>query len=307
MGADVAAVVVTHESAGFLPACLDSLAGHAGGLELSVVVADSASTDEVESICREKGAIFLAGPNRGFGAALNRALGHDAVRRARYVLALNPDVEIVDGSLAEFVGFCDRRPECGVFGARQIDQHGRLIRSIGREPSPANYWWDWRTGWPTWNWDVEAHGHEARCDWVSGAFMLIRREVLETIGGFDERFFLYSEEVDLCTTVRRNGWEVGYLPHLTIQHWKADRPVDDHRERLLMWSELIYMRKWYRRRDRISMRVALVARLTRRLLRRLRSRETTRGEWIRLCAALRFRRRRYGPFKRGAAKTIRAR
>jgi N-acetylglucosaminyl-diphospho-decaprenol L-rhamnosyltransferase len=297
MGADVAAVVVTHQSAGFLPSCLESLAEHAGALDLAVFVADSGSTDRVQPVCRELGATFLAGPNRGFGAAVNRALGHVAVRRARYVLVMNPDVEIVDGSLAEFVGLCEQRPECGVFAPRQVDQHGRLICSIGREPSPASYWWDWRTGWPTWNWDVAAYEHEARCDWVSGAFMLIRREVLETIGGFDERFFLYSEEVDLCTTVRRNGWEVEYLPHLTIQHWKADRPVDDHRERLLMWSELVYMRKWYRRRERISMRVAMLARLTRRLLRRLRSRETTREEWIRLLAALRFRRCHYGPLQ----------
>lgn len=305
-GADVAAVVVTHESAGFLPACLDSLAKHAGGLELAVVVADSGSTDQVESVSRGSGATFLGGPNRGFGAAVNYGLGHEAVRRARYVLVMNPDLKIVEGSLAEFVALCEQRSECGVFAPRQVDQHGRLICSIGREPSPADSWRAWRTGWPMWIWDVETYEREARGDWVNGAFMLIRREVFEAVEGFDERFFLYSEEVDFCTRVRRAGWEIGYLPQLTIMHWNADRPLDEHRERLTMWSELIYMRKWYGRRERASMRVALVARLTRQLLRRLRSRETARGEWIRLRAALRFRPRRYGPSKHGAAKAIRA-
>ena len=294
-GADVAAVVVTHESAGLLPTCLDSLAEHSDGLDLDVLVSDSGSTDQVESICRERGVMFLGGANRGFGAAVNRALGLEAVRRARYVLVLNPDLEVIEGSLAEFVALCEQRPECGVFAPRQIDQHGRLICSIGREPSPADSWQAWQTGWPYWIWDEQVYEREARGDWVSGAFMLIRRQALESLGGFDERFFLFSEEVDLCTQARRAGWEVRYLPQLTIMHRNADRPLDDHRERLLIWSELVYMRKWYGRRERASMRVAMIARLTRQLLRRLRRREAPRREWIRLFAALRFRRRRYGP------------
>jgi GT2 family glycosyltransferase len=292
--AEVAAVVVTHNSAGFMPACLESLAAQAGDLDLRVVVADSGSTDEVESICAERRTRFLAGPNRGFGAAVNRALRHASVREARYVLAMNPDV-VLEGSLAEFIRLADRRPKCAIFAPRQIDQHGRPVFSMGREPSPASYWWDWQTGWPKWIWDPEAYESEARCDWVMGAFMLVRRPLLESLGGFDERFFLYSEEVDLCTRARLAGWGVAYLPQLTVRHWEADRSVDEHRERLRQWGELVYMRKWYGRRDRISMRVAMLARLTRQLLRRLRAREPAREEWIRLWAALHLRRRRYGP------------
>jgi GT2 family glycosyltransferase len=293
-GADVAAVVVTHESAQLMPSCLESLAAQAGDLDLRVVVADSGSTDQVESICEERQTPFLGGRNRGFGATVNRALTHESVREARYVLAMNPDV-VIEGSLAEFVTLADRRPECGIFAPRQIDQYGRLLVSMGREPSPASYWSDWQTGWPKWIWDPEVYESEARCDWVMGAFMLIRRPLLESLAGFDERFFLYSEEVDLCTKARRAGWDVAYLPQLTIRHWKADRPLDEHRERLRQWSELVYMRKWYGRRDRISMRVAMIARLTRQLLRRLRAGEPAREERIRLGAALRLRRRRYGP------------
>jgi N-acetylglucosaminyl-diphospho-decaprenol L-rhamnosyltransferase len=293
---DVAAVIVTHESASLVPSCLDSLAAQAADMALTVIVADSGSTDEVEPICRGRGAIFLAGPNRGFGAAVNRALGHEAARQARYVLAMNPDVEIADGSLADFVASCDQRPECGIFAPRQVDQHRRLIYSIGREPSPASYWRDWRTGWPTWEWNVDAYEREARCEWVMGAFMLVRRQVMEALGGFDERFFLYSEDVDLCTRARRAGWEIAFLPELTITHSRADQPLDEHRERLLVWSRLLYMRKWYGRRERASMRMAMVARITRQLLRRLRWREDARGAWASLSAALRFRRRRYRPW-----------
>jgi GT2 family glycosyltransferase len=293
MSPSVAAVVVTHQSARFLPACLDSLAAHGRGVDLSILVADSGSTDEVEAICRERGVAFLAGPNRGYGAAVNRALEHDSVRRAQYVLVMNPDLRILDGSLADFVARCEQRPECGVFAPRQVDQHGGLVCSIGREPTPEDYWRAWRTGWSDWVWEPEVYEREGRCDWVMGAFMLVRRRLFDELGGFDERFVLFSEEVDLGTRARRAGWQIAYLPQLTIEHWKADRPLDEHRERMIMWSELVYMRKWHGRRARASMRLALVARLTRQLARRLWAREPARGEWVRLCAALRFRSSRY--------------
>lgn len=292
---DIAAVVVTHQSADFLPACLDNLEANEGGLRITAVVSDSASTDDVEAICGERGVPFLSGPNRGFGAAVNRALSHEDVRHARWLLVMNPDVQIAEGSLAEFLALCEERPDCGIFAPRQLDQHGELVPSIGIEPSPANYWHEWQTGWPNWDWDKATYEGEARCAWVMGAFMLIRRVVFEELGGFDERFFLYSEEVDLCTRARRSGWGVAYLPQLTITHWKADRPFNPHRLRLQIWAMLIYMRKWYGPRERASMRLALVARLGRQLVRRLSRGQGIRREWVRLSAALLFRAQRYGP------------
>lgn len=292
---------MTHESAGLLPACLESLRTHAGALDLAIVVADSGSTDAVESVCRGRAVTFLAGPNEGFGAAANRALAHDVVRRARYVLVMNPDVEIADGTLTDFVALCDLRAACAVFAPRQVDQHGRLVFSIGRAPSPADSWGAARTLDADWVRKPGVYKGEARCDWVMGAFMVIRRDVLAALGGFDERFFLFSEEVDLCTRVRRAGWEVGYLPQLTIAHRVADRPLDEHRERLIMWSQVLYMRKWYGLPQRASMRAALVARLARLFVRRLRAGDRLRYPWVRLEAALWFRRRQYGPAPRPAA------
>ena len=294
-GAAIAAVIVAHNSAGLLPGCLGSLVENADGLDLQMVVSESGFTDNTESICREHGAFHLSGPNHGFGAAVNRALGHEAVRRARYVLLINPDARIVEGSLSEFAAHSEQRPECGVLGPRLVDQHRRTVCSIGREPSPANSWLDLRTGWPDWVWDAGVYERETRCDWVMGACVLIRREVLDAVGGFDERFFLFSEETDFCTRTRRAGWEVAYLPNLTVMHLEAERPLDEHRERLIIWSQRLYARKWYGPLDRMSMRVALQVRLTRQLLRRVRRRESARGEWVRLAAALRFRSPLYGP------------
>jgi GT2 family glycosyltransferase len=292
---DVAAIVVTHQSAGFLGPCLDSLEASRGDLDLTVVVSDSASTDATEDMCRERGVPFLAGPNRGFGAAVNRVLSHEGVRDARWLLVMNPDLEIAEGSLEGFVALCEERPDSGIFAPRQVDQHGELVPSIGIEPTPAHYWSTWQTAWPNWDWDKASYEREARCEWVMGAFMLIRRAAFEQLGGFDERFFLYSEEVDLCTRARLTGWGIAYLPQLTITHWKADRPFDPHRLRLQIWAMLVYIRKWYGRREQASMRLALVARLARQLMRRLFRGQDARRDWVRLTAALIFRPRRYGP------------
>jgi GT2 family glycosyltransferase len=287
-------VIVTHNGAGDVAAAVESLR-RGGGVDLHVVVSDSGSSDEVESVCRDLAVPFLPGPNRGYGAGVNRALALRPFRRARYVLCMNPDVRVGRGTLADFVALCDARPAGGVFAPRQVDQHGEFVPSIGREPSPARYWRGVRAMWPEWVLDREADEHEASCDWVMGCFMLLRRGALDAIGGFDERFFLNSEEVDVCTRMRRAGFDVVHLPQLTIVHRVADRPGDARREGLIVWGQIVYMRKWFGWRERASMRAALVVRIVRVLVERLRQGEDAGREWAGLLAALRFRRQLYGP------------
>src|SRR6185503_16489141 len=95
---------------------------------------------------------------------------------------------------------------------------GSLIHSIGREPTPADYWLAARTTWADWVWDDAAYVKASRADWLAGCFLLLRSDALKDVGGFDEAFFLYSEEVDLCTRLRRSGRRVAYLPSLTVMH-----------------------------------------------------------------------------------------
>lgn len=292
---DVGVVIVTHNSTSLLPACLNSLAAHRGAVDVRVVVSDSGSTDAVGDVCESRGVSCLRGPNAGFGAAVNRALQVEPIRRARYVLVLNPDVELRRGTLDELVSVCDRRPGFAAFGPRQVDQHGRLICTMGRGPTPADYWQAARTLWSDWDWNSERYGEERLCDWVVGSFMLIRREVLAALGGFDERFFLFSEEVDLCRRMREAGWGVAFVPQMTVMHHHADRRLDEHRERLIIWSKLLYMRKWYGRWGRLSMRAALIVLIVRKLLRARRDGERGRAYRVRLGAALWFRASRYGP------------
>lgn len=292
---DVAAIVVTHDSAAELGGCVEALLASRGDATLEVVVCDSGSRDSVAEVAATLPVTFVPGPNRGFAAANNRALALDVVNEARYVLFVNPDARVTAGTLADLVSACDAHPGGGVFGVRLRDEHGALIHNIGLEPAPAQYWSAAVSGWGDWCWDSDRYAEASRCDWVEGSFMLVRGEALRALGGFDERFFLYSEEVDLCTRARRAGWEVWRLPVLDAEHRVAGRPFDRHRARLLAWSKLRYIDKWYGRWSGLSMRAALVVFYAHQIWHRRRDRVPATLEWTQLGATLRFRAALYGP------------
>jgi N-acetylglucosaminyl-diphospho-decaprenol L-rhamnosyltransferase len=290
---DVMTVIVVHNSTESLPGCLRALGAAAAHLDARVTVVDSGSSDDPGSLCAQHGVPILRVPNRGLGAAFNRALGCEEVRRARYVLQLNPDVELPAGGLDELVARADHLPRCGVRAPRQHDQNGELIFSIGVEPSAAPYWRSIAHFGADWIWERDRYGAECQADWLMGACMLLRREMLAEIGGFDERFFLSSEEVDLCRRAREAGWSVNYTPAVTVTHPLADRQLAAHRVRLEEWSRILYIRKWYGWRTRCSMRLALVTRFALLSALEARHRDPRLRSRVRLGATLRFRRREY--------------
>lgn len=286
---DVTTVVVVHNSMEWLPRCLRALGPAAQRVDARVVVVDSGSGDDPGSYCRQHGVPFMTVPNRGLGAAFNRALECDVVARARYVLQLNPDVVLPPGGLDELVGYADGRPRCGVLAPRQRDQHDRLILSVGVEPSAPVYWRSIIRFASDWMWDTPRYDSECRADWVMGACMLLRQEMIAAIGGFDERFLLCSEEVDLCRRAREAGWSVQYTPWVTVVHPLADRQLDHWRLQLEEWSRILYIRKWYRWPARTSMRLALIIRFGLLAALEARHRDPRLTSHVRLRATLRFR------------------
>jgi N-acetylglucosaminyl-diphospho-decaprenol L-rhamnosyltransferase len=293
--ADVAVVVVVHNSGELLTGCLRDLARAAVLVDARVVVVDSGSTDGVQSLCEHLGVTFLPGANRGLGAAFNRALERGEVRRARYVLQLNPDVALPAGALDTLVSLADLRPRSGVLAPRQIDQRGGLIFSIGVEPTAHGCWRTVTRGPGDWICDRQRYERESEVDWVMGACMLLRRELLAAIGGFDERFFLYSEEVDLCRRAREAGWAVTFTPQAEVVHALAGRVPDRHRIRLEEWSRILYIRKWNGWRARSALRLTRAAHCARAARAQARQGHPDADATIRLAATLRLRRRRYGP------------
>ena len=289
--ADVAVVVVVHNSTDVLAACLAALAAAAEQIDALAIVIDSGSSDDPGPICREHGVALVRVPNRGLGAAFNQALARDEVRRARYVLQLNPDVELPAGGLDALVARADELPGCGVLAPRQVDQHGDLIHSIGLEPTAGRYLRASNPYHDRWVWvrDSERYRAECEADWIMGACLLLRREMLTATGGFDERFFYSSEEVDLCRRSREAGWSVNYLPDVTVVHPLAGRPLDPDRVRLEEWSRILYIRKWLDSRSRRSMRFALVVRYALLTLLEARGPGPSQYNRVRLSVALRPR------------------
>jgi GT2 family glycosyltransferase len=187
--------------------------------------------------------------NRGFAHANNRGIEATA---ARYVLLLNPDTEIVAGTFGELVELLDARPHVGLAGVRQHTADGTLWPTIRRFPSVTraisealfSERWPIRPSWAGERvLDTPTYEREVECDWTSGSFMLARRQALLSAGLLDERFFIYSEEPDLCLRIKRAGWQVRHLPQMTIVHHAGKAGV-----RPRMVAQDAYTRKQYARK-----------------------------------------------------------
>ena len=249
---DVCVIIVSHNGKRWLDGALGTLFAHAGGLALDVVVVDNGS-DGSAAYAEERfpGVRTIVCANRGFGAANNVGL---ATADARYVLFLNPDTEFLGGSLEDLVAVLDRRPDIGFAGVRQLGEAGNLAPSIRRFPSTLNML--------TEAFGIErvpflrrflgervlapaAYERETRCDWTSGSFMLARADALRQSGGFDERFFLFSEETDLCWRMEAAGWEVAHLPLVTIRHFESERSATPRMEAQSAYARLQFAQKHF--------------------------------------------------------------
>jgi N-acetylglucosaminyl-diphospho-decaprenol L-rhamnosyltransferase len=225
MQPDLSVIVVTYNGREKALATLRSGLAASKGAEIQWIVVDSGSTDGVGE------AIEAAWPqvelirsgNHGFAAGNNAGLRR---ARGRYVLLMNPDVELAHGDLGELVSLMDRRPEVGVASVIQLGPDGRLKRSIRRFPSVARDVGEalFSTHWPIFGTLSELelrdgrYGIEHSVDWMVGAFLIARADAVRAVGPMDERYFLYSEEIDWCYRFREAGWDVRHLPQLSIIH-----------------------------------------------------------------------------------------
>jgi N-acetylglucosaminyl-diphospho-decaprenol L-rhamnosyltransferase len=201
-------VVVTYESAGELAGCLTALPRQA-----NAVVVDNASRDRSAELARELGALVVRNRrNRGFAAAANQGA---RLGRGDLVLFLNPDAVIRQPDLQRLVAVLEGDPRLFAVGPR-------LRRPDGSEQQA---WWPFPSAGATW---AEALGlrrlrpprpeADGAVPFVVGACMLVRRRRFEALGGFDERFWLYGEEADLCYRAWRRGWRVAPVPDATARH-----------------------------------------------------------------------------------------
>ena len=229
---DVSIVIVSYNAATDLERCLASLADNAPRASHEIIVVDNASTDRSVEVARALGArVIEAGGNLGFARANN--IGIRASRGAD-VLLLNSDTIVSPNAIDRLLGVLAERADVAVVGPRLVDADGRAELSFGRMIGPFNEWRQKRlvSGHarrdPTISAKVEAMTRrEHTVDWVSGACLLVRRAAADRAGLFDERFFLYTEDVDFCASIRRNGGTVLFWPGVEIVHLRGRSGVSD--------------------------------------------------------------------------------
>jgi GT2 family glycosyltransferase len=223
---DLAVIIVSMNSAQWLRPCLSTAFAKADGVALDVVVADNQSTDGTRQLVETEfpEARVVTCENRGFAHGNNQAF---MTTDARYVLFLNPDTEILEGTFGDLVQALDARPTVGLIGVKQVTADGALFPTIRRFPNALRAFGEalgserfpFRASWlGERELDMDVYEREVGCDWTSGSFMLVRREALLSSGILDERFFIYGEEADLCLRMKKAGWEVRHLPTMTIIH-----------------------------------------------------------------------------------------
>ncbi len=222
-------VIVNWNSGGHARDCIASLAdfpGREGVLE-RVVVVDNASTDGSDRGLEHPGIrveVVRNTRNRGFAAACNQGA---RLARADGVLFLNPDTRQIEDALTACHAFlaAPANARVGIVGVQLLDEAGRLQRSCARFPTPGRVIAQTvgldrllpRLFPPHFlvEWD---HGETRPVEQVIGAFLLVRRRLFEELGGFDERFFVYYEDVDLCLRARAAGWETVYFTGARAVH-----------------------------------------------------------------------------------------
>lgn len=255
-------IIVSFNTREILRTCLARLFECTGDLDVEVVVVDNhsrdASADMVETAFPTVKLIRSA-VNLGFAAANN--VGFKAAT-GNFLLLLNPDALLEPGALQKSLAYMQANPEIGMGGARLLDKAGRQQPSARLYPSLLNetlvlsglaarfpkskFFGRFDRTW-------DESGQPACVDWVPGAFALIRKAALDAAGPFDERFFLYYEEVDLCLRFKKAGWSVWYWPDVVIRHWGGESSKTvEHVEfsstgsQLTLWrmrSALLYYRK----------------------------------------------------------------
>lgn len=222
----VTAVVVTYNSAKDLDGLLTSLRAEAVHTQLRVIVCDNGSTDATVQILSQHDDVTLIddGINAGYSAGINRALGE--VTRTQAILILNPDIRIMGGAIAALRERL-RTPGCGAAVPLIVDDDGVVYPSIRREPSVLGALGDALAGrhWPTRPARLSEIDHRTTAydgprliDWATGAAMMVTADAAVTVGEWDERFFLYSEETDFFRRLRHHGYTVWFEPKAVVHH-----------------------------------------------------------------------------------------
>lgn len=225
--AAVAVIVTNWNTRGLLAECLTSIDETADAREVETVVVDNGSSDGSPEMVRARfprARLIANRDNLGFARANNQAI---AATATPYVLMLNSDARLRPGALQQLLERMAAAPRAGIIGAQLCSPDGSFQSSHARFPNLGRealilsgigraVYGPW---YPSFGPHVDRGPRIV--EWVSGACMLARRTALDAVGGFDEGYFLYGEEMDLCYALRQAGWQVWYEPGAVADHHGA--------------------------------------------------------------------------------------
>ncbi|MGX5686986.1 glycosyltransferase family 2 protein [Chryseobacterium cucumeris] len=233
MNMKLSVIIVNYNVTQLLRSCLLSLRKYVQDIDYEVIVIDNASADSSwrDLIFEFPNVHFISSStNGGFAKANNQA-----VRKAKgeYILLLNPDTEFEGFYMKELLDFADAQPSFGCLGVRMHDAGGNFLPESKRSvPDMFNSFEKLFTNFKKNNSksyyrnDIEENAI-AEVEVITGAFLLAKKEVYEKIGGLDEAYFMYGEDIDLCYTFLRNGYQNFYYGKVSILHHKGESTIKD--------------------------------------------------------------------------------
>lgn len=269
MSLDVSIVIVSWNTREILRDCLRSIDEQAKDISYEVIVIDNASSDGSAQMVKQKFpqvTLIENADNRGFAAANNQGL---QIAHGKYILLLNPDTVILEQAIDKTFKFAEENPDAAVIGIRNDDKDGQMtpncfmfasvqnliISLIGlHKLFPKNrFFGRERLTW--WNYQSVKE-----VDVVAGCFMLVRHEAINQIGGLDERYFMYGEEMDWCWRFKKAGLKILYYPDARIIHYgglsASQNPQEMRRE--LQRSFLLFIERRQGKPARIIARILFI-------------------------------------------------
>jgi hypothetical protein len=253
---DLSIIIVNWNVREYLAACLDSIrANSASDLRYEVIVVDSASSDGSVAMLRERyGWVRLLAQTANVGFTKGNNLGLE-VANGRYMLLLNPDTEVIGDALATMVRYFDAHPDVGILGPHTLNTDGSTQSTKRRFPTVLSGMFDGTF--------IEPYAPRglldryyardlpddttADVDWVQGSALLMRRAIYARVGGLDEGYVMFSEELDWCKRIRDAGWRAVYLADAQIVHHggKSFDQVPAFKHICFQRSKIRYLRKYH--------------------------------------------------------------
>ncbi len=258
---DLSVIIVSYNVARLLEECLTSLFSRpADGLAIEVIVVDNASADDSPKLVRDKfpqARLIENSYNYGFPRGCNQGLRQ---AKGQYLFFLNPDATVEPATLRALVDFMEAHPQAGVVGPLVRFPDGKVQPSRRRFPGPGlalvestilqrKPFFKNLPALKHFYCEDVPDDRAQEVDWLVGAAFVVRRAVVEALGGLDERFFMYSEELDFCRRVRERGWQVWYTPAGVVTHQEGRSSQQNLAARYINFhtSKLSYYRKYYGR------------------------------------------------------------